>query len=55
MARPSIAIIDDYQQVALTLADWSAVEARANSPRSTALGATKMKSPPPSLPSTSSS
>jgi len=30
MARPSIAIIDDYQQTALTLADWSAVEARAD-------------------------
>lgn len=30
MARSAIAIIDDYQQVALTAADWGAVEAQAD-------------------------
>ena len=30
MARPKIAIIDDYQDVALASADWSAVAARAD-------------------------
>ena len=28
--RPRIAVLDDYQNVALSIADWSAVEARAN-------------------------
>jgi hypothetical protein len=28
--RPKIAIIDDYQELALALADWSRVEARAD-------------------------
>ena len=29
-ARPKIAILDDYQNVALSMADWSAVAARAD-------------------------
>ena len=28
--RPQVAILDDYQNVALSMADWSAVQARAN-------------------------
>ncbi len=30
MSRPTVAIIDDYQSVARTVADWSAVEALAD-------------------------
>ena len=30
MARPKVAVLDDYQDLALRLADWSAVQARAD-------------------------
>jgi hypothetical protein len=30
MKRPQIAVLDDYQELARDLADWSAVDARAD-------------------------
>ena len=29
-ARPQVAILDDYQNVALAMADWSGVQSRAS-------------------------